>query len=181
VDTAGNVYGTYWGSKGIRVVASHDKGATWQGERTISPADLKSFVFADTVAGDEGRVAVAYYATADSAAGPDEAEAGSHWHLYLSISENANAAEPTWITTRVTVDPVQVGSICTQGTNCFGGNRNLLDFIDVQAGPDGRIYISYADGCPEGCPKQSTSSQGMVAVQEAGPRLFDGQAPWAGA
>jgi hypothetical protein len=187
IDTAGNAYGAYWGDGAVRVVASTDHGATWSTPLVVSPPALQSFVLADAVAGDEGRVAVAYLATADSPHGPNEADGFARWHLYLSMTENALDPEPEWVTTRVTPadDPVQIGTICTGGIGCAGGNRNLLDFIDLQPGPDGRIYIAYTDGCvpeqQETCDTPATSheNRGYVAVQQDGPRLFVSAAPWA--
>lgn len=183
IDAAGNAYGAYWGPKGIQVVVSRDHGASWSDQRTVSPEGLESFVLVDAIAGDEGRVAVAYLATADSDKGPNRADGWSRWHLYLSMTENALAEAPVWVSARVTPesDPVQIGTICTGGTGCFGGNRNLLDFIDVQVGPDGRVYVAYTDGCREGCvelPQDSRARRGMVAIQEDGPRLFAEKAPW---
>ncbi len=195
IDTAGNVYGAYWGPTGIRVVASSDHGGSWidVGPRQGMDADagpvsaegLRSSVLVDAIAGDEGRVAVAYLATADSANGPNRAHGWSTWHLYVSVSDDALAALPTWTTTRVTPDddPVQIGTICTGGIGCFGGNRNLLDFIDIQLTPDGRIVVAYTDGCLDDCqasplPQTSRDRRGVVAVQRDGPTLFEAGAPW---
>lgn len=183
LDAQGNAYGAYWGDGAVRVVVSTDHGDSWSPPRPVSPPALTSFVLADAVAGDRGRVAVAYLATADTPRGPNHADAWARWHLYLSYTDDALDPEPVWNTTRVTPadDPVQIGSICTGGIGCFGGNRNLLDFIDVQAGPDGRIYAAYTDGCREGCttPQTSRDGRGFVAVQAEGPRLFADGAPWA--
>jgi hypothetical protein len=184
VDTAGNVYGAYWGPKGVQVVLSTDEGATWRNQRVVSPEGLKSFELVDAVAGDEGRVAVAFIATADSDKGPNRADGWSKWHLYLAMSENAHEENATWVATRVTPedDPVQIGSVCTGGTGCSGGNRNLLDFIDIQALPDGRVVIAYTDGCGSVCretPQESRENDGYVAIQLEGRRLYEDKAPWA--
>jgi hypothetical protein len=189
VDTAGNDYGAYWGPEGIHAVVSQDEGATWSEPRIVSPPELKSFEMVDAIAGDEGRVAIAYIATAESNRGPNRADGWAKWHLYLSMSENALAENATWVTARVTPedDPVQIGSVCTSGVGCFGGNRNLLDFIDVQVGPDGRSYVAYTDGCiPDHettpckeLPQESRENYGYIAVQDEGPRLFADRAPWA--
>jgi hypothetical protein len=44
-------------------------------------------------------------------------------------------------------DPVQRGVICTNGTTCPSGTRNLLDFNDVTIDKEGRALAAYADGC----------------------------------
>src|SRR5207237_1685968 len=43
--------------------------------------------------------------------------------------------------------PVQRGVICTQGTTCPSGTRNLLDFNDLQVDKRGRALAAFADGC----------------------------------
>ena len=58
---------------------------------------------------------------------------------------------PTFTTYQVTPtdDPVQVGCIAMRSgvIEC----RNLLDFIDTGAAPDGRFYAAYTEGCTKGC------------------------------
>ncbi len=184
VDGAGNAYGAYWGPQGVQVVLSADEGASWKNQRRVSPEGLKSFELVDAVAGDEGHVAVAFIATADSDKGPNRADGWSVWHLYLAMSQNAHEDNAMWVATRVTPegDPVQIGSVCTGGTGCFGGNRNLLDFIDIQTTPDGRVVIAYTDGCGDVChetPQESRENDGYVAIQLEGPRLYEDKAPWA--
>lgn len=184
VDVAGNAYGAYWGPNGVQVVLSTDQGSSWKNQRVVSPEGLKSFELVDAVAGDEGHVAVTFIGTADSDKGPGRADGWSAWHLYLAMSQNAHEDNPTWVATRVTPedDPVQIGSVCTGGTGCFGGNRNLLDFIDIQALPDGRVVIAYTDGCGDVChetPQESRENDGYVAIQLEGPRLYEEKAPWA--
>lgn len=198
IDAAGNAYVAWWGPQAgdldqardgaghaIWLAASTDQGDSWQDQVRVSPAGLESMVLVDAVAGDEGRVAVAYLATGETTRGPNRADGWADWHLYVSVTEDALAGNVTWHTTRVTPedDPVQRGSICTQGVGCAGGNRNLLDFIDIQVGPDGRTYVAYTDGCFDGpcpTPAQSRDERGVVAIQESGPKLFVDGAPWAG-
>jgi len=42
---------------------------------------------------------------------------------------------------------VQLGVICTQGTTCPNGTRNLLDFNDLTVDKTGRVFAAYTDGC----------------------------------
>ncbi len=37
--------------------------------------------------------------------------------------------------------------ICTQGTTCPNGTRNLLDFNDLTVDKTGRVFAAYTDGC----------------------------------
>lgn len=182
-DTAGNVYHAFHRSDGVYYVTSSDFGETWGAPVKVSPDTLLSFAQVDLVAGDDGRIAIVYRATPDSAKGPDLADGWAAWHLYVSFVENATSASPTIRTAIVNdpSDPVQRGPVCTSGIACYGGSRNLLDFIDIAVGPDGRVYPTYTDGCEEECPlpPDSRSALGLVGIQVEGPRLFVDRAPWA--
>jgi hypothetical protein len=181
--TDGTVYLAYHRPDGVKYVFSTDHGETWSAPVTVSPPTLKSFVHVDVVAGDEGRLAVVYRATPDTDKGPDAADGWAAWHLYVSFVENATTASPTLRTGIVNdpAQPVQRGPICTMGIACVGGSRNLLDFIDIAVGPDGRVYPTYTSGCEDACPTpaDSRSALGLVGVQVEGPRLFVEKAPWA--
>lgn len=182
-DTAGNVYLAYHRPDGVKYVWSGDAGETWSAPVKVSPDTLLSFVHVDMVAGDEGRIAIVYRATPDSDKGPDAIDGWAGWHLYVTFVEGATSATPTIRTGIVNdpADPIQRGPVCTAGIACFGGSRNLLDFIDIAVGPDGRVYPTFTDGCEAECatPADSRSRLGLVGVQVEGPRLFGGKAPWA--
>jgi hypothetical protein len=45
---------------------------------------------------------------------------------------------------------VQRGVVCTNGTTCPDGTRNLLDFNDLTVDKQGRVLAAYADGCTTG-------------------------------
>lgn len=182
-DTAGNVYLAFHRPNGVQYVWSADAGETWSEPVVVSPPSLKSFVHVDAVAGDDGRLAIVYRATPDGDQGPDAIVGWAAWHLYVTFVENATTATPTIRTGIVNdpEDPVQRGPICTGGIGCFGGSRNLLDFIDIAVGPDGRVYPTYSDGCDQECetPADSRARLGPVGIQVEGPRLFVDRAPWA--
>ncbi|MEA3165192.1 MAG: hypothetical protein QOJ26_36, partial [Thermoplasmata archaeon] len=153
--------GHVWWSK------SSDRGVTWAERQAIPTGALGSFVFTDAAASDT-RLAVAFIATADTSIGPTQAPGWSQWHPYLASLDLA-APDAAWTVERLQDDPVQVGPICMDGPKCLDGARNLLDFIDVQIGPDGRAAVAYADGCEEECTYswQSRDSQLRVAVEAA--------------
>lgn len=180
VDNANNAYATWNGEDGdAYITRTTDRGETWSKAIRVSPPDVTVTAHNVITAGDTGRVAVAYLGTrADSSKWDDQhAEAADDkavWHLFLSVTEDALAADPVWTTVQVTPDedPVQIGNIWLSG----GGedSRNLLDFIDMVQ-RDGRIYIGYADGC-DAC-KSASESRGReaaVAMVERGPSLLGG-------
>ena len=183
VDTNGTAYLAYHRDDGVYYSFSTDKGATWSAPVLVSPPTQKSFVHVDSIAGDTGRLAIVWRGTSDSAKGPDTADGWSAWHLYVAFVANATSAKPDIKVGHVgALDDIQQrGSICTGGVSCSGGSRNLVDFIDIAVGPDGRVYTTYQDGCKDPCetPADSRAGLGLVGIQVAGPRLFETKAPWA--
>ena len=84
---------------------------------------------------------------------------------------------------RVSPDPVQIGSICLNSGDCRdigGSNRNLLDFNDLHIDREGRVYVSFADGCIDSCAsdanstaEDSRSKRGSVYYLGNGPSLYE--------
>ena len=196
-DTQSNAYHIWTGSdEGVYMSRSMDSGLTWDQTSTrISPVEIISSVFPQVDAGDPGRIAVTYLGSEDSGeiGQPDIdgqswdgnahfANANVSYHLYVTISLNALDEKPTFHTYRVTSDPVQIGSICLNSGDCRdigGSNRNLLDFNDLHIDREGRIFISFADGCTGSCatgnnstPEDSRSRRGVMAYLASGPSLF---------
>ena len=187
--TTDNVLYEAWNHAGDNhpmVARSDDHGTTWQEpvdlSKTVSPAIVAS-TFHSVVAGDPGRVAVAYLGTqtGDPAANPfdqgaEPAMPAFHgiWHLFVSTTFDGGK---TWTTTRVTSEPVQRGCINAAGTRAIEC-RNLLDFMDASLTRDGRVVVGFADGCvldcelPDGTEEQSTSAVAVIARQSTGRGLF---------
>ncbi|MEA3203907.1 MAG: hypothetical protein QOI63_1587 [Thermoplasmata archaeon] len=145
--------------------SSADSGATWGAPARIPTPGLGSFALTDAAASPT-RVAAAFLATPDTTKGPTQADGWARWYPYVAV---LNVTQPgaTWVVERLQDDPVQVGPICMDGPMCLDGARNLLDFIDVQFGPDGRIHVAYPDGCGEGCamPWQSRGDALHLAIE----------------
>lgn len=151
----------------------------------MAPADHTLSVFAGMASGDDGRIAMAYLGTRtpqEAGAAPSNATPGSVWHAYVTVSHDADADVPTFVTMQVTPeeDPVQIGCVWLQGGG--GGPyacRNLLDFIDMVRDAEGRWYVAITDGCTPrgGCEieqsdDQSRDSQIALLVQDRGLSLF---------
>jgi hypothetical protein len=179
-DSADNVYGVWPGEDNhLYLSSSQDKGATWLDKSVdVSPAAVNMTTMPSVVAGSPGRIAVAYYGTSDGARGPDEVSEDAVWHLYVTYSTNALDTEPTFVTVRATEDPVQVGPISTN-SDCPAppGSRNLLDFIGAVVDAEGRVFVSFTDGCVEKCTtslkmEDSRARNAGFAALTTGPSLL---------
>ena len=181
----GTAYYLYRGSdQRMHLLRSQDRFKTVEGPFAVSPPQVRATVFAGLAAGSDGRIAFAYLGSADSSAAPDEAPASATWHLFAGMSLDADSEAPTFATVQVTPDgdPVQRGSIC-HSQECKDGNRNLLDFIDLSMGPDGRPWIAFADGCTSDACREpgqtdvqtSRDDRLVVAHLSQGPSLLEGR------
>lgn len=170
VGANGTVYFGYVGADGKPAVAvSHDRGATWvYGQHLGTSAGIQNAVFPAAVAGDDNRAAVAFLGSTTAGNSSDAATFKGEWHLYVATTYDGGQ---TWVTSDATPnDPVQRGSICTNGTTC-GSDRNLLDFIEATIDSHGRVEVAYADGCINTCVTNTSETSG------AGPA--DAQAAYA--
>lgn len=148
----GTVYFGYGDGDGhARVAVSHDRGLTWQNVQDVGASQgIQNTVFASMTAGDSDRAAFFFLGSTTPGAngrGTDLTFAGT-WFGYIATTFDGGA---TWVTANATPnDPVQRGVVCTNGTTCPDGTRNLLDFNDVTVDKQGRVLAAYADGCVTG-------------------------------
>ncbi|HEY0069849.1 MAG TPA: PKD domain-containing protein, partial [Chloroflexia bacterium] len=160
------------------VAVSDDKGETWDHiQRIGEDLGIQNSVFPVMVAGDDDRAAFAFIGTTTPGnyqANTDPVFTGV-WHLYISTTFDGGV---TWTTVDATPnDPVQRGSICTNGTTCTSSpnDRNLLDFNDATVDEEGRTLIAFADGCVGPCVQGTTNSYSAlasIARQSGGKRLY---------
>lgn len=142
-------------------VVSRNQGKTWSQPYDVGlQLGLQNIVFPAAVAGDGNRAAVAFIGTA-TPGNPQETDVFKGvWQLYVASTFDGGA---TWKTSNATgSDPVQRGSICTDGTTC-GNDRNLLDFIDATIDGQGRVLVGYADGCTAACVTTTAPVDGTTA------------------
>lgn len=154
----GRIFFVYTASdKHIRAAVSDDKGVTWKYDQDLGlstntpsgqPYNIKASVFPAAVAGDNDRAAVFFHGTDSTAPGdPTGDDAGTPfagtWYPYIATTCNQGMS---WSVVRAD-DAVQQGVVCTSGTTCPSGTRNLLDFMDIQVDKQGRVDAGYADGC----------------------------------
>ena len=145
----GTVYLGYADGDGhARVAVSHDRGATWQNVQDVGAAQgVQNTVFPAVVAGDSNRAAYFFLGSSTPGANGRQTDVAfpGTWYGYIATTYDGGV---TWVTANATPDdPVQRGVICTNGTSCPTGTRNLLDFNDLTVDKQGRVLAAYADGC----------------------------------
>lgn len=177
VDRASNVY-VVWNERhpslqrtDIMLAVSKDRGATWSKPIQVNTGP-QTTTFPWIVAGDAGKIDIVYYGTDQKGPSPEEVPATSKWKVYLSQSLNALAPVPTFKENPAT-GFIHQGSICTSGTGCASGTRDLLDFFQVDVDAQGNANITYTDNYntpPDGTdPHQEWV---MFVQQKGGKGLF---------
>jgi hypothetical protein len=171
IDTAGNLYILFSlriGGKTpthLYMMSSRDKGKTWSAPHQVDTGGLNSNVFPTMIAGDPGRIAMAWYGSKSK----DFNDTKAVWSEMFSESVNATAAHPVFTQSRVSGNsiPVHAADICQAGTFCAitGGNRNLADFQTIAIDPCGRSVIVYTD---DHAPEAHT----VISRQTAGNSLY---------
>jgi hypothetical protein len=144
VDDAGNAYITWGEASGagnekvaIYVAASRDGGHTWLPKVRVD-SGTGSKVFPIAVAGQPGKVAVAYY-EGDQQAYPDQMK--GTWNVTLAWTDDLFAANATFH--HGTLDEgVKKGPICISGTTCQG-NREFDDYFGAARMPSGQVAATY--------------------------------------
>lgn len=149
VDAAGTLYVAWVENKGdgfnVYLSSSSDKGQTWTTPFELSKGISQTAVFPNLVAGAAGQVAVSWYGSS-TLGDPNDATAMAKatWNVYATqIVPNGSSGKP-----RLVIGVVQqnfhTGPICTDGTNCSGTSRKLLDFFDMKFDSRGRLGVVYA-------------------------------------
>lgn len=140
--------------------AEHPDGGTW-GDPVVLDTPEGDAMWPWLIAGDEGRVAVAWYQTlVDDDGGYD------HTKLYAFAAYTLNGTgevavdcsdgssqtpAPSFSVANASGDPIHVGAICQSGTTCNAstsfeaGDRRLGDFFSVGHDLNGRIVIASGD------------------------------------
>ncbi len=193
IDKGGNLYavweqapindsGQVIGDTVLKYSFSTDQGNTWaapiQIDTSGSPVGtLHNNVFAWAVAGDDGRVDIAWYGTPGVAPnpsnGPDSC-AACDWSLWIVQTLNGHAATPSFTAPILASEHfIHRGSMNTLigGQN---GDRTLGDFLQLRMGPNGEAEIGYADSNNV---DESFAPHGMFVRQNGGNGLIVASSP----
>lgn len=149
VDRASNVY-VVWSERvpahqttDTMLAVSSDRGETWSAPIKVN-AGPQTTTFPWVVAGDAGKIDIVYYGTSEKGASPETVPESSKWRVWMAQSLNALDPTPTFKENPAT-GSMHVGSICTSGTGCAAGTRDLLDFFQIDVDAAGLANIAYTD------------------------------------
>ena len=126
VDAAGNTFAVWSTPREVLFAGSRD-GVTWTAPTRVPGAEVG--VLPSVVAGEPGRVAVAFYGTVLPRAG-SAANSYASWYPALATTDDAMSAQPRWTSRLVTTAPVHEGAIC-QGAQCPNGSDDAAAFGDA--------------------------------------------------
>jgi hypothetical protein len=131
------------------------KKNAWHPEATTIPTPEGDALWPWVVAGDDGRVAVAWLQSLEKS--PEQ------FHVYVAQTNNAHGTtvkcangstkfvKPRWSVTNASKKPIHTGPICLNGTTCNAspsfpnGDRRLGDFITINYDKDGTLFVTSAD------------------------------------
>src|SRR5713226_3506587 len=136
--TNGKLYAVWSDAHHVFFSASSDQGSNWSAAAMANIAPATTAVF-PWVAAYNGTVDVVYYATTAASKDDDTAV----WNVYLAQTTSDGAS---FTQSKVSNTSNHVGVICTAGSACASGTRNLLDLFEVAIDPvNGRAAVVYTD------------------------------------
>lgn len=154
LDRAGNVYASWAGRDtadepiNVYMAYSNDHGENWSTPyRVNKDANGPAHLYTTMSAGDPGVVDIAWYTSTKK----DPSDTDSDWYVDFAQVRSANTSKPQITQSRVMPNRIHHGDICLNGILCeAGGDRSLLDFFQIQVGPDGMANIAFANnGSPD--------------------------------
>src|SRR5881227_2528179 len=135
--TNGNLYAVFSEGHHIFFSMSSDQGVHWSPAVVVNVAPATTAIF-PWIAAHAVTVDVVYYAT--TAASKNDASAV--WNVYLAQTTDSGAS---FAQSAVSNTSNHTGVICTNGTGCAPGTRNLLDLFKVAINAAGKAAIIYTD------------------------------------
>ncbi len=158
----------------VMLARSSDHGAAWSAPTRVG-ASVPTGVFPWVTAGDAGRVAVTYLGTPSTGFAPESTvDKAAPWYVYSSFSTDGGT---TFTDYQTTPTPVHRGVICTSGTGCATGARDLGDFLETDLDAHGCLVTAYTDNSRDvvtatGVRSVDQSSLAAFVRQQSGPGLL---------
>lgn len=141
IDQGGNLYIAFSDSHSAFLTFSTDHGATWTVPvRASNGSGTKSTIGPWLTAGAPGKVNITWWGTPAASNNDGSAQ----WKVFFTQSQNALAKIPTFAQIAVT-GVMHQGAICTNGTGCAAGTRNLAEYFAPGLYLDGSELIVYSD------------------------------------
>jgi hypothetical protein len=137
--TNGKLYTAWSDGHTVFLSTSSDEGITWSPAVKVNLAAGANTAVFPWIAAYNGTVDLVYYGTPASS----KDDPNAVWNVYLAqtTTDGASFQQST-----VSNTPNHVGVICTNGTGCAPGTRNLLDLFKVAIDPgNGRAAVIYTD------------------------------------
>lgn len=185
-DSAGNIYVAAAGGysdrgnvdrNGSVTVATFDRSSLrWSQVSTLDIPDGDA-LWPWIIAGDEGRVAVAWLQELPG-------EPRERFAIYAAVSTNAHGKDPCggtstpeWAVSNASGRAVHEGRICLSGTACnlnISSDRRLGDFITINFDADGDIFIVAGDTTSEsGLGTRKPTANPIFVGASVGTRLLE--------
>jgi hypothetical protein len=137
--TNGKLYAAWSDGHAVAFSTSSDEGVTWSPAVVVNLAPAANTAVFPWIAAYNGAVDLVYYGTIASS----KDDPNAVWNVYLAQTTNDGAS---FQQSTVSNTPNHVGVICTNGTGCASGTRNLLDLFKVAIDPrNGRAAVIYTD------------------------------------
>jgi hypothetical protein len=141
IDKAGNLFIAFSDSHSAFLTYSRDHATTWSTPvRVSNGSGSKSVIGPWVTAGDAGKVDITWWGS--SALSNNDTTA--QWKVFFAQSLDAFDKVPVFAQTAAT-DVMHVGAICTNGTGCADGTRNLAEYFAPGLWTDGSELIVYSD------------------------------------
>ncbi len=156
----GALYAGWSDAHNVFLSKSTDQGQSWSNPVVVNTSPANTAVF-PWMSARGGVVDYVYYGT--TASSKDDPSAV--WNVYLAQSKDGGA---NFVQVVPSAHPNHVGVICTQGTACPAGTRNLLDLFQVAIDPlNGMAVIIYTDDTLTTTSSGSPLPQVVVAFQKS--------------
>ena len=142
VDRGSGLHVVFNDGRNSYLTSSSDLGADWTTPiRLNNSADSKTSLEPWVTAGDFGKVNVFFYGTSDS----NYMDPGAKWKIFMAQTLNAFSWVPTVAQSPAVPYVMHQGPICTDGTGCASGTRNLLEYFFPDVYMDGSAMAVYPD------------------------------------
>jgi hypothetical protein len=159
--TNGNLYAVWSDGHNVSLASSTDQGTTWTPAVRVSSAPDANTAVLPWVAAYNGTVDVVYYGTQSSS----NLDATAQWNVFFAQPNGSGGFTQTQVNTGK-LSPNHVGVICTGGTGCTAGTRNLLDLFQIAIDPqNGKAAIIYVNDTLQ----TSTNSNNFACLPNQAP------------